>query len=114
MVELKECVRFKCIPDEFFDVCEVLKECAGVQGAVPTITGASYEDYPKGSYHDKGYAWDIRVEGIPEPLAYACCLRTQLKSISEKYRVVYGDVDHTDHIHIEFRYDKKNLSEDGG
>lgn len=114
MVGLKPCVRFKFIPFEFLDLCVVLKECARDQGKTPTITGASYENYPKGSYHDKGYAWDVRVEGIPDNLAYACGLRMSLKAIDERYRVVYGDVDHTDHIHIEFRYDKKLSKKDGG
>ena len=107
MVQLKECVRFRFIPIEFLDLCEALSECAGAQGKQPTITGAAYEDYPKNSYHQKGYAWDIRIADIPNPLEYACCLCSRLKEISNQYRLLFGDEQHTDHIHIEFRYDKK-------
>ena len=106
-VNVKECVRFKHIPIEFLDLWETLFLAAKDQGKVATITGASYENYPKGSYHEKGYAWDVRVTDIPDPFLYACTIRSLLVKIDERWRVVYGDSNHTDHIHIEFRFDMK-------
>jgi len=107
MVRVKDCVRFKCLPRQFLIVWEVLYSAAAMQKTEATITGAAYEEYKKGSYHDRGYAWDVRIEGIPHPLLYVCEIRCALKQIDWRYRVVYGDAKHTDHIHVEYRYDLK-------
>ena len=109
MVHLKDCVRFLCLPLQFRVMCDMLEEAAKHQQVEPTITGAAYENYPKGSYHAKGYAWDIRTTGIPDPFLYACTIRGYLVDIDRRYRVVYGDSNHTDHIHIEFRFDMKQF-----
>lgn len=106
-VNIKDTVRFKHIPDAFIDLHTILEEAAEEQNKIATITGASYEAYKKGSYHDRGYAWDIRINNIPDPFRYACGIRRALIEIDERYRVVYGDANHTDHIHIEYRYDRK-------
>jgi len=107
MVRVKDCVRFKCLPRQFLTVWEVLYAAASMQKTEATITGAAYEEYKKGSYHDRGYAWDVRIQGISHPLKYVCEIRSALKQIDWRYRVVYGDAKHTDHIHIEYRYDQK-------
>jgi len=106
MVRVKDCVRFKCIPRQFLTLWEVLYSAANMQGVEATITGAAYEEYKKGSYHDKGYAWDVRIQEIPHPLQYVCEIRCALERIDWRYRVVYGDAKHTDHIHVEYRYDQ--------
>jgi len=106
MVELKSCVRFRCLPKEFMPVLRVLLKAGEQQGFIPVITGASYEDYPQYSYHDLGYAWDVRISNVPDPLGFACQLRLELGIVDPLYRVVYGDINHTDHIHIEYRIDK--------
>jgi len=85
----------------------VLRDAAEEQKTEATITGAAYEEYKKGSYHDRGYAWDVRIDGIPHPLLYVCEIRSALKHIDSRFRVVYGDANHTDHIHIEYKYDQK-------
>ena len=54
-----------------------------------------------------GYAWDIRIDGIPYPLQYVCEIRSILLDIDKRFRVVFGDTNHTDHIHVEYRYDLK-------
>jgi len=84
----------------------VLYAAASMQKTEATITGAAYEEYKKGSYHDKGYAWDVRIQGIPHPLLYVCQIRSALANIDPRFRVVYGDANHTDHIHIEYRHDQ--------
>jgi len=106
MVRVKECVRFKCIPRQFLILWEVLHGAAAMQKTEATITGASYEKYKKGSYHDRGYAWDVRIQGIPHPLQYVCEIRCALVNIDPRFRVVYGDANHTDHVHIEYRHDQ--------
>ena len=106
-VNIKDTARFKHMPLALVYLLDVLVQAARNQGIVATITGASYEAYKKGSYHDRGYAWDVRIKDIPHSLAYVCFIRSTLKDIDEKYRVVYGDANHTDHIHIEYRYDRK-------
>ena len=105
MVRVKDCVRFKCIPRQFLTVWEVLYSAAAMQKTEATITGAAYEEYKKGSYHDRGYAWDVRITSIPHPLQYVCEIRSALANIDPRYRVVYGDASHTDHVHIEYRHD---------
>jgi hypothetical protein len=106
-IGLKECVRFRHIPAEFIPVAQALLSCAKVQGFEPVITGASYENYPKGGYHDLGYGWDVRTRNVPSPLDFACCLCNQLGIVDPLYYIRYGDKDHTDHIHIAYRYLKK-------
>jgi hypothetical protein len=106
-INLKECVRFKHLPKEFVPVMEALLSCSSAQGKEPTITGASFEDYPAGGYHDKGYAWDVRTFDIFKPFEYACCIYNQLRVVDPLYYILYGDKRHTDHIHIAYRIDKK-------
>lgn len=106
MILIKSCVRFKCIPEEFFDVWEALREAGKAQNRNVTITGAAYEKYEKGSYHDQGYAWDVRISNIPDRLAFVFFIYDRLIKIDERYRIVYGNADHIDHIHIEYQYDR--------
>lgn len=106
-VNIKDTVRFRHMPRAFIILWEVLVNAAKRQKITATITGASYEQYKKGSYHERGYAWDVRIKDIPYPLLYVCDIRSDLADIDERYRVVYGDTNHTDHIHIEYRYDQK-------
>lgn len=105
-VALKACVRFRHLPSELLPVLECLLSEGKRQGFTPTITGAAYEDYPEGGYHARGYAWDVRTRGVPDPLALACNLKSTLRNRSCKYAVLYGRRDHTDHIHIAYRIDK--------
>lgn len=111
MILIKECVRFKHIPEEFIDVWEALREAGAKQKISPTITGASYENYKKGSYHDKGWAWDVRISDIPDKLAFVFFVYDRLIKIDRRYRIVYGNADHIDHIHIEYQFDRKARNE---
>ena len=106
MIELKDCVRFRCLPQEILPVLKELNAAGETQGFVPVITGAAYENYPEGSYHELGYAWDVRISNVPDRLEFACRLNNNLGIVDPRYRVVYGDENHTDHIHIEYRFNK--------
>lgn len=106
MILIKSCVRFKSLPEEFIDVWEALREAGKAQNRNVTITGAAYEKYEKGSYHDKGYAWDVRITNIPDKIAFVCLIYFRLINIDERYRIVYGDANHTDHVHIEYQHDR--------
>jgi len=109
---LLETTRFKCITESFVVLANELLKAGEEGGFVPWITGASYEQYPTGGYHDLGYAWDIRIHNVKDPLRFACALRTNLYAISDRFRVVYGNKDHTDHIHVEYRFDGKPRPEE--
>lgn len=99
------CVQFKMLPPSFILVLAVLSQAGEKYNCAPCITGAAYEHYSSDSYHGKGYAWDVRVKDVEEPFSYAVFIMLELKKASTRFRVLYGDKDHTDHIHIEYRYD---------
>jgi len=103
-IKIKPQVRFKIIPFEMINMFDAILFAAEKQGVEPTITGAAFEDYPKGKVHDKGYAIDIRVIGIPDPKAYADEIERILRAVSPHYKVLYGDKQHLDHIHIGFAW----------
>lgn len=103
-IKISENVRFKIIPVEMLSMFEAILNAAAKQGKEPTITGASYEAYPKGKVHDRGYAIDIRTFDIPDPHVYAEDITIELGAVSPHYVVLYGDERHTDHIHIGFSW----------
>lgn len=103
-IQIAKNVRFKKIPFEMIAMFDAISKAAAKQGCEPTITGAAYESYPKGKVHDRGYAIDVRTFDIPDPLAYAEDITIRLGSLSPHYTVLYGDVGHTDHIHIGFAW----------
>jgi len=83
---------------------DALLACGKVQGVQPVITGAAYENYPKGKVHDQGYAVDVSTSNLPDPRAFAEGLDKVLGSLSSRYKVLYGDPAHLDHIHIGFSW----------
>ena len=97
-------VRFKIIPVEMIEMFYAILNAASIQGCEPTITGASFNGYPKGKVHDRGYAIDIRIHDIPDPKAYADEIRNELGIVDPHYVVLYGDPLHRDHIHIGFSW----------
>lgn len=96
-------VRFKHIPRAFLILVDAMLAAEDEFGITAYITGAAYEDYPEGGLHDQGYAWDIRIHNVADRVGYVCFLYTRLHSLDERFRIVYGDKDHTDHVHIEYR-----------
>lgn len=103
-IQIKGCVRFKIIPFEMLAVFKALILAGESQGVDPVITGASYENYPIGKVHDRGYAVDVRTSNLPNPAAFAISVSIQLGAVSPYYVVLYGDRQHCDHIHIGFSW----------
>lgn len=65
------------------------------------ITGIQGEDYPKGRSHQLGYAVDVRTKGIENPRVFARRLSSVLGIYNPKdVKVLYGDPQHLDHIHV--------------
>ena len=103
-IKVLENVRFKIIPYEMITMFEAILWAAERQGVEPTITGAAFENYPKGKVHDAGYAIDIRIVDIEKPHVYALEIENYLLAVSQHYKVLYGDPKHLDHIHIGFAW----------
>lgn len=96
-------VRFKHVPRAFLVLIDAMLSAEAEFGLDAYITGAAYEKYPKGELHDQGFAWDIRIHNIEDRVGYVCFLHTRLKSVDSRFHILYGDVEHTDHIHVEYR-----------
>ena len=110
-IELKDCVRFRRLPYELMAVIYAVLQAAEEQSITPVITGASYEDYPAGGYHNLGYAWDVRTRGVPDPRRYADSIGRFLRAVHPLYLVRYGDATHLDHIHIAYQYNRPREAE---
>ena len=104
LIQVLENVRFKVIPYEMVVMFDALLACGKVQGFQPVITGAGNENYPIGKVHDQGYAIDVRTSNIPDVKAFVEGLHRTLGSLSPRYKVLYGDPKHLDHIHIGFSW----------
>lgn len=104
LIKIAENTRFKVIPYEMVVMFDALLAAGKVHGVQPVITGAGNENYPKGKVHDQGYALDVRVRNLKDPKAFAQGLRYALGSLSPRYKVLYGDPGHLDHIHIGFSW----------
>ena len=104
LLMIAENTRFKVIPYEMVVMFDALLACGKVHGVQPVITGAAYENYPKGKVHDQGYALDVRVRGLKDPAAFASGLRHALRAVGSHYKVLYGDPEHRNHIHIGFSW----------
>jgi len=103
---LLDTVKFKMITPSLIVLLTVLSQAGTQFGCVPTITGAAFESYAPKGYHGKGYAWDIRTKDIKDPFGYAAWIMLELKKMCKRFRIVYGDSSHTDHIHVEYRFDE--------
>jgi len=97
-------VRFRYIPYEMVVMFDALLAAAKVQGVQPVITGAAYEDYPEGKVHSEGYGLDVRASNLPDPQGFAEGLQYALDSLSPHYKVLYGEGEHKNHIHIGFAW----------
>lgn len=97
-------VRFKIIPYEMVAMFDCLLALGKALNVEPVITGAAYEDYPEGKVHDQGYGLDVRTANLPEPKDFADQLKRLLRAVSPHYKVLYGDEQHLDHIHIGFSW----------
>ena len=104
-------VRFKHIPAEFLDVLQIVFEEYAKQDTPIVITGASYENYVEGGYHDQGYAWDFRTKTLPNPLLCMGSIYYRLRELSLSYRCLYHDSGNGIHLHIEYRIDGKPCPE---
>ena len=104
LIQVEKNVRFKYIPYEMVVMFDAILACGKVQGVQPVITGASYEDYPLNKVHAEGYAIDVSIRNIVDARGFANGLYKCLGSLSLKYKVLYGDVGHLDHIHIGFSW----------
>ena len=98
-------VRFKHIPVEFLDVLRIVFEEYQKQSCPVVITGASYETYEPGEYHDQGYAWDFRTKTLSNPLLAVGSIYYRLRNLSKQYRCLYHDTGNGIHLHVEFRID---------
>lgn len=103
-IEIARGVTFRIIPQAFLPVFNVLMAVANRYGFVPMLTGASEHRKLVGDTHDSGYAWDVRSSNMHDPQACFGDIRTFLLSVDSRYRVLYGDEAHMDHIHIAFRF----------
>ena len=104
-VEIKDVARLKVINWQFVEVCNVVCNVFDEQNVVPVLTGASYEDYPAGSDHAMGLAWDWRIWDLVDvPLAVGR-IYLELFSVSDAFYVLYGDPDHIDHFHVGYNPD---------
>lgn len=110
MIRVLETTRFKIIPREFLILCPVLEEAYSKQGCDVVITGASYEKYEKGSYHDRGYAWDIRTHNLRDVNDAFAEINTQLKENSILWYMLYENEKGNEHFHIAYKYDKNLVS----
>ena len=104
-------VRFKHIPLEFLDVLVIVFEEYQKQSCPVVITGASYEMYEDGGYHDQGYAWDFRTKILPNPLLAVGSIYYRLRKLSMLYRCLYHDTGNGSHLHVEYRIDGKPCPE---
>ena len=98
-------VRFKHIPLEFLSVLLIVFEEYQKQSCPVVITGASYENYQEGGYHDQGYAWDFRTKILPNPLLAVGSIYYRLRKLSMLYRCLYHDTGNGSHLHVEYRID---------
>ena len=103
---LLDTVKFKMITPSLLFLLTILSQAGDQFGCIPTITGAAFESYSIKGYHGKGYAWDIRTKDVKDPFGYAAWIMIELKKVSKRFRIVYGNADHTDHIHVEYRFDE--------
>jgi len=104
-------VRFKHIPLEFLDVLVIVFEEYQKQSCPVVITGASYEMYEDGGYHDQGYAWDFRTKTLQNPLLAIGGIYYRLRAVSTNYRVLFHDTGNGNHMHIEYRIDGTSCPE---
>jgi len=103
-IKIEPNVVFRIIPLEMTKMFEAILFAAEAQGIEATITGASDEHYPKGKVHDQGYAIDVRILDVPDPWTYVAGIENYLRAVSPHYKVLYGDPEHLDHIHIGFAW----------
>jgi len=74
------------------------------QGMCPEITGAGNENYPEGKVHAEGYAIDVAVKKIPDIPRFVLYTTEFLGLLNPHYKVLWGDDEHLDHIHIGFSW----------
>ena len=104
LIQVEKNVRFKYIPYEMVVMFDALLACGKVQGVQPVITGAAYEDYPEDKVHGEGYALDVRASNLPDPKGFVEGLNKCLRAVSPHYKVLFGDEEHKNHIHIGFAW----------
>jgi hypothetical protein len=102
-VNCKEGVWFKFITFEFLWCAQAVFNIYQKYEVVPTVTSACDGNHAQSSWHYKGLAWDWRIWGITDPHRAAEELREDLGRISAKYKVIFGDPQHLDHIHTEYQ-----------
>jgi hypothetical protein len=109
-IQIKTGVVFKLIPQAFLPVFSVLLALANRYHFTPVLTGAAEHRKVAGDTHDSGFAWDIRTSNMHNPRQVYEELRFALLAVDARYRVLYGDEAHQDHIHIAFRFQMPPLA----
>ena len=97
-------VRFLFIPFEMIQMFDAVLSAGCDQGIQPVITGAGNEDYPKGKVHAMGYGLDIGIKNIPDIKRFVLYIEEFLGLLDPHYKVLWGDDEHLDHIHIGFSW----------
>ena len=110
MIQVKRGVEFKIIPDCFAVLCRVLEEVYHSQNTFAMITGAGYENYEVGSYHDRGFAWDVRTTNLQYPQNAIYAIRRKLEKDSSCWYLKYEEEKNNEHLHIAYKYDKYPVS----
>ncbi len=108
----KEGVYHKSIGPEFLTVCQVFMHVyLKYNVKAVTCTSAWDSKHAPGSYHYKepGLGWDFRIWGVENTTTprsevgmAADEIRKELTKYSARYKVIYGDPQHLDHIHVEY------------
>ena len=108
-VNCKTGVWFKFINIEFLWAAQVVCRVFEKYNVSTWITSACDSKHASNSFHYDGMAWDFRIWGVDNPqtpqdevMDAAKLIRAELHTISPRFRVIYGDPQHLDHIHVEF------------
>jgi len=103
-LNVRDNVVFRIIPFEMLGMFDAVLSAGCDQGVCVEITGAGNEDYPKGKVHAEGYAIDVSVQNIPDIHRFVLYTIEFLGLLNPHYKVLYGDDEHLDHIHIGFSW----------
>jgi len=101
-IRLLPTTRLEWINWPLIECCLAVWQAYQEQDAKPVMTGADYESYPAGTTHDRGLAWDWRIWDVKNPAKCAERIAELLTAISPRWRILYGDKGHLDHIHVAY------------
>ena len=103
-IGIRAVVKIKVINSALVTVINIFSNICNKQGFALVLTGAYGEPiYPKGGYHDRGYAWDFVIVNKCDNKSIAHTLDGMLKLIDSKYRVIFHNAGNGWHYHVEYR-----------